>query len=100
MCLKFEVVVEDKGTQPLTDIARVVVNLTDINDQQPFFEQPSLSIFVSEGLTPAPSQPHRLGFFHYNDKDTLPEHTRSHISVLSVSAIGSQSTGIIHRHAH
>lgn len=91
--LQFEVVVEDKGTQPLRDTARVVVNLTDINDQRPIFGQSSFIVSVSEEFTASPSQPRMLASFQYNDGDTLQMHTRSTFSVLSVSTIGSQSTG-------
>ena len=76
-----------------------MVNLTDVNDQRPIFEQSLLSILASEGSS-LPDQPRRLAFFRFSDDDTLPENTNSTISVLSVSTVGSQLTGMFWHHTY
>ena len=44
----FQVLVSDHGNPPLSSTAQVVINITDINDNSPYFEQDIYYISVSE----------------------------------------------------
>ncbi len=86
VCVQFEVLVSDAGSPPLTNTARVLVNVTDINDETPMFIQDSYTVPVSEGVSASMDSFRLLTTLQYIDGDTLLENTESTFSILDVTS--------------
>lgn len=79
LILQFDVFVEDKGSQPLRNMSSIRVTITDVNDQVPRFTEAEYTFRLPEN---AAAQ--QILTLRYDDEDTLPAHTQSRLSIMSV----------------
>jgi hypothetical protein len=80
--VQFDVVVEDKGTEPLRDVVPIRITINDVNDEAPTFSMPVYSTRLFEN-----SQALQLSL-RYTDEDNLLPNTESNFTIMSVSPQG------------
>lgn len=80
--LQFDVLVQDRGSNPNQNSSTVTINIADVNDEVPQFTESVYTVPVREN---SPAQ--EILRLSYTDGDTLSEHTNSEVTLINPPGI-------------